>query len=514
MPHRQAADRGDQKAGQGRRDIAFDCTKLQCERRNDFTIVSKTRIVLVAAADQKTFKIKIKKNFGVPLSFSVEFPKDLIEREQQSASEEPENEMYNVETPFREVIKSFQRSMSMYFAFIPYTFLLGPVLAANSLQKKVVAFTQENGLKREDLSSEEEDVYEVEFHDFIAFRGIMDDIRIFNEGSKHIPIVMLVGLISTYDSYLSQLLEAVFKVNPDAVSASDKTMTFSELTKFASIEEARNSIVTKEIETLMRDSHHEQFDAMEKRFGMKLREGLSIWPNFIEVCERRNLFTHTGGVVSGQYIKAGVQHNFSTTNINIGDTLTVDANYLRESVNIIYEIGAKLGYVLWRKFDGKKPLPAAAADQALNDLCYELICKKQYTLADKILKFGVEEVTKRKGREDIRKRMVVNRANACRLGGDKNNATNILDLEDWSAADERFQLCVAAVRENAKEVAAWIRKIGPNGSMKIYYYKEWPVFRGVDTDENVRSALRDVFGKDIWPSLEIKGGDDKNIVLH
>jgi len=72
--------------------------------------------------------------------------------------------------------------------------------------------------------------------------------------------------------------------------------------KFASISETRDALIGREIEAVIRSSHQEQFLWMEDKFSIKLREGLSAWPHFIEICERRNLLTHTGGIVSTKYM--------------------------------------------------------------------------------------------------------------------------------------------------------------------------------------------------------------------
>jgi hypothetical protein len=69
-----------------------------------------------------------------------------------------------------------------------------------------------------------------------------------------------------------------------------------------SIEEAKLQLVDKEVEVVLRASHTEQFEWFEKNLSVKLRSGLEIWPTFIELTERRNLFAHGDGVVTQQYL--------------------------------------------------------------------------------------------------------------------------------------------------------------------------------------------------------------------
>ena len=145
--------------------------------------------------------------------------------------------------------------------------------------------------------------------------------------------------------------------------------------------------------------------------GLNLLAGLTVWPKFIELCERRNLFTHTGGVVSQQYLSICADHKCDITNISLGQRLRVQPKYLRGAIRIVYEIGIKLLYVLWRKFDPKN---IGKIDLQLNEISFNLIVRKQYRLAESLLQFAAD-VTKKTGTDYIHKVITVNLANAVRL---------------------------------------------------------------------------------------------------
>ena len=105
-----------------------------------------------------------------------------------------------------------------------------------------------------------------------------------------LPGSLFVSLIGHYDHYLGRLLHCLLTLRPELLNATDRQLTFSQLAKFESIEDARSYVLEKEIETVLRKSHVEQFDWMEKRFSIQLRENLATWPRFVEVTQRRNLF--------------------------------------------------------------------------------------------------------------------------------------------------------------------------------------------------------------------------------
>jgi hypothetical protein len=118
-----------------------------------------------------------------------------------------------------------------------------------------------------------------------------------------VPRSFLVSLVSQYDAFLGSLVRAILSSRHEMLKASGLMLSFSQLSEFNSIAAARDYILEKEIENLLRKSHVEQFDWLEEKFGLKLREGLPVWPKFIEVTERRNLFVHCDGVASSQYFK-------------------------------------------------------------------------------------------------------------------------------------------------------------------------------------------------------------------
>ena len=143
-------------------------------------------------------------------------------------------------------------------------------------------------------------------------------------------------------------------------------MSFSQLVAFESIEAARDAIVNEEAEALLRKSHSEQFSWLESTFGLKLREGLRQWSDFVELTERRNLFVHARGVVSRQYLDVCHRHQVRVGDeLSLGKRLHVTPKYFARAHGCVLEIGVMLGHVLWRKMF---PACLLDADKHLNSV--------------------------------------------------------------------------------------------------------------------------------------------------
>jgi hypothetical protein len=216
---------------------------------------------------------------------------------------------------------------------------------------------------------------------------------------------------------------------------------------FSSIEDARNFVVDKEVESVLRKNHAEQFDWLENKFGLPLREGLKAWPVFIEVTERRNLFVHTNGIISHQYLDVCRRHSCSLgSDVCAGQSLSVPRTYFESAHECIFEIGVKLSQVLWRKL---KPEDIEKADSNLVSVCYELLADGRYRIAKVLLDFAAETL-KKYASEENRLTFVVNRAQAYKWSGEEEAVKNIVNEEDWSATSAKFQLAHAVLMNDLK----------------------------------------------------------------
>jgi len=296
------------------------------------------------------------------------------------------------------------------------------------------------------------------------------------------------------------------RYNPEIVDSKDKSISLSELVNLGSVEAAQERIYAKEVESILRSSHADQFSWMEKTFSLPLTKGLESWPLFIELTERRNLFVHCDGVVSEQYINVCNNHKVSIDKESVvGKRLNADKKYLRQSYEVLYEIGLKLSQVLWRKLS---PNDIEKAESSLSHFIYELLIEGNYKLAKNLLDFA-SCTLKKWGSEGDRLVYVVNRAIAYKYSGDNETCQSILDAQDWTACGDNFNLCVAVLREDYKKAKTIMLRIGNTGSVSEVDYAEWPCFKEFRSTTEFVSAFTEVFG---YPpkSIEQIDNDDSS----
>jgi hypothetical protein len=192
-------------------------------------------------------------------------------------------------------------------------------------------------------------------------------------GVTKLPGLFLLGLVSAYDVFLSKLIRAILMTKPELLSSSERNIFFKDLMEVGSVEAARERIIEKEVESVIRSSHSEQIAWLERKLNMKLTKDFRIWPGFIEICERRNLTTNTAGTISSQYLKTCKEHGYDVSGCSVGDTFGVGSKYYERAVEVILEMGVKLTQVIWRKL---LPKDVATVSSELNEFSYRLITKR------------------------------------------------------------------------------------------------------------------------------------------
>lgn len=324
-----------------------------------------------------------------------------------------------------------------------------------------------------------------------GYRSLRLELDKLHAAQRILPRSFLLALVSRYDALVGSLVRALFVQKPEALRSSDKSFTFAELSQFQSLEDVRESIVEREVESLLRKSHSDQFEWLEKRFDIKLRQGLSAWSAFTEITERRNLFAHAEGIVSSQYIAKCRAEGVDLDDAIKGAVLYVDGPYFDSASDIICEIGVKLAQVLWRKLVSRE---VEEADASLRDTALDAIEHGRYELAKALLDFANTTLAKRHGSEEWRLIFVINQALAHSLSGDKVRCKEILASEDWSATDDTFKLSESVLTERFDVAFGLMKRIGPNGDIPKGHYLHWPLFSGLRRSPIFAKTIAEIFG--------------------
>ncbi|WKL53359.1 hypothetical protein Q1W70_01855 [Pseudomonas kielensis] len=302
---------------------------------------------------------------------------------------------------------------------------------------------------------------------------------------------LFIGLFSCFDKFVGELMFAVYQVSPDLYKGLNCQLTVSEILGYPSLDELREAVLDKEIETVRRKSYSEQFKEFERRFSFETLTKFENWPRFIESAQRRNLFTHCDGVISQQYLKACVEVGYKVPDdAVVGHQLKINSEYFFKTCLVVAEVGVMLGQTIWRKM---LPDEIKEADSALNTLIYDYLQNGDFEKVISLCKFanGLPKISN----EVMARMFTINYAIAVKNVSGLAAAKKILDKKDWSATIYDFKLARAVLLDDFDSAKEHMLKIGQSSDLVFEdAYHDWPLFKQFRESEQFLEGYEQVFG--------------------
>jgi hypothetical protein len=363
--------------------------------------------------------------------------------------------------------------------------------------KKYNEFIEKEAVIEEDENEEEQQLIEV--NTYKRFEKLKRNAENTEFASRIIARNFLIAIVSQFDVYLGKLMRNVFKIKPEVLNSSERTLTFSKLSEYTSLEEAKEYVIEKEIESILRENHLQQIKWFENKLGnVRLTNDLPCWKDFIELTERRNLFVHTDGLISSQYLNVCISQGIDKNQLQkVGDQLEVDDKYFEKAYRTILDIGFRLSQVIWRKL---LPDENGGADSSIVDVIFDLLNRKEYELAAQLSEFATHKVIKHASM-DNKMICVINKAQAYKWAKNEEKCKSILKEIDWSAYSDKFKLANYVLIDDFENAAKIMKRIGSeHDEIDEEAYAEWPIFIKFRKSNFFKQQFEVIFNK---PFVEI-----------
>jgi len=303
---------------------------------------------------------------------------------------------------------------------------------------------------------------------------------------------LLIAAFSAFDAYLGRLLRHLYRRKKELLNRIERQINLAELVKFSDLGTAVDSLIDKDIESLLRASYVESFSKIASRFDITTLKDFDSWPAFVELSQRRNLITHTDGIVSQQYLDICTEQKASIEGVKVGDKLEVTPDYLACGLELLAEIGIKLGFTLTRKCFPKE---ADDLDTHLIDIVLDLLHRERLRLAENIANFGLSFKGK-PANDRTHKIKILNYAQCQKWNGKRDQMLRTLGEIDWSASIRDFRLAVAVLKDELETAAKLMREIGKEGEIvDMGGYVGWPIFRQFRGTTEFFEAFQSIYGE-------------------
>lgn len=283
---------------------------------------------------------------------------------------------------------------------------------------------------------------------------------------------VITSVVSKFDEFIIDVLKISYRQNPGWLKNTDKKISYKEILEITSLETLKDEIVAKEIASLMRDSHFAQVAFLDGKLKLGIEKEFPRWLDFLEITERRNLFVHTGGTVSPQYLENCSKWRVTLDKrVKEGSHLSAGDDYIAKAIDCFYELSVRVAQASARRIF---PACFGEADKALNNRAVDLLIEGRYDLAERIFTFALSIPENMTSGGEMRYYFLLNRCIA-RKFSDKDFLDDLHSI-DWSPFHPKYHFAVAVLEDRFKDAERLMRSQAVRDEVSEENFKEWPLF--------------------------------------
>lgn len=387
----------------------------------------------------------------------------------------------------------------------------------------IIPFIRELSEEEKSTDESEEPVAEVEFE--INFRSGKEEIKNLliesniykyeyiekviefqNQHDASLRILNETGIqqiVNAYEKLIGDIIEWQLYNKPDQALDSEN-ISYRSLLNFNSLEEAKKYVIDNVItEFLKKKSAKEQLKYFKDEFGISIK---SLFPKtnlFEELVLRRHCIVHAGGVATTEYIqKVKGINGVNTDGIIVGQRIPLKSEYVNDAWRIVYALGVILFHQVGQNYARsiKSKEKEKSIDFYLIESAYNAIENKAYKAAQYILEYA--DKIKLSG-DSAKYYVILNLAQANLWQGKKDKCNELLDQHDWSCLSAKFQLSVAALRNEEKKFRELLTLVVKQKDIKIQELLEWPIFRLMRKKDGYKNWIEQEFEEEIQEIIDL-----------
>jgi hypothetical protein len=216
-----------------------------------------------------------------------------------------------------------------FFIHFPFQAVMSQIQVTQMVDQKLRDFCSVNGTLA--LQSQNEEVYQLSEAQAAKCLEIIWEIISITQAIAISLNSSIVQLSSQFDILVASIVAEVISRKPDILNSSERKIEYGDLYAFDSLDAIKQHFSEKFIESIIRKNRTEQFTWFSQTLKIPMTKDLDSWPKFIEINERRNLLTHTDGVVSSAYLKNCQDAGYSAEGLKVGDQLKTDFDYFKQA---------------------------------------------------------------------------------------------------------------------------------------------------------------------------------------
>lgn len=286
----------------------------------------------------------------------------------------------------------------------------------------------------------------------------------------------LISLVSAAEWFLGQTLDLHFKAFPDIITeSSTKNFTYKDLKKFATIQDARDSLVEDKINDVIRSGFIDWIKFLKDKASLNTKRIEKYIDETHEFFLRRNLLVHNQGIINTTYLNNLPKSISNKDEYKLNDKLTVDREYLIRAITVFEIIFIDISSQVWSKQIKSEEQEEDYFSTLNGDIAYPHIQEERYEIAEHICGFLSKN---EKLSEKSRLYATINYWQSVKWQDRYEEIKKEIEETDFSAKGKLFLLVKLALLEKNKDFFSLLPEVlEPKGELPIEAFKEYPVFK-------------------------------------
>lgn len=301
----------------------------------------------------------------------------------------------------------------------------------------------------------------------------------------------LGALLSEYEAFMVGLLVTLARNRPSVFIKGDESIRIEDLEAYTSYSEFFDDLIeAKILELTQAKSHIQVIKWIEERFGVNLTSNQTLMAEFVEICQRRHIISHNGGVVNRRYREICMENGYPEKNLpKVGDPISIDRKYLRQATARIYQVGYFTAHILWQKL-----LQDHVQDSIGNLLeCSHDFLESDLTkMCERICSFVLLSKTPLEAK--IKAYFVINLAQSYLFDASLDDDIRSRKVEaalrkhDWSMTSPTVDLALACLRRDFDNLEELSKRATDDGVTRVAAMT-WSIFREARDIEDFRKVF-------------------------
>lgn len=301
---------------------------------------------------------------------------------------------------------------------------------------------------------------------------------------------IITSVVAKFDEFLTTLLLECYKHNTCWLKNLDKTVSYKEVLEIDSLDAFKADLTRREVDRLMRDSHHAQIAFIDGKLKIGLQEEFGGWKRFLEITERRNLFVHNGGWVNDTYFGNAKKFGFDVSpKVNRDSIFSAGDQYVANAIDCFYELSVRVVQGAVRRLF---PDCFDEADGILNNSSVDLLSEERWDLAEGIFRYAMGIPEKLRSRGEWYYYFLINRSIALKFAG--KDFRGVLGSVDWTPFHPKYEFAVSVLEERFDDAGRLMRSEAVKESVNRDNFLKWPLLRDFRKTEQFQQAFKEIFG--------------------